>query len=75
MKKRISIIVAALVFILLIGLTVVPVESKSLGCKSKDERYSLLLGQVENYNNTQPRHPGPTEGICGDAAWARLYII
>ena len=76
MKKslKITLIVSSIAIAIAIVLVFVPVSFKSLACKD-DLRFSIFSGQLDDYNNAQPRYPGPTEGVCVSKGWARLYIF
>lgn len=59
---------------ILSALFLVPVSSKPTGCNA-DQRFSIIKGQIDEYNSKQTDLPAINQGVCRDPGSYKLYVF
>jgi len=72
-KLRVLLVCMSIVGLIIL-LVCIPVATKSTGCATS-KRYSIILGQLDEYNSKQQYTSGILKGYCGDGGMFRLFIL
>lgn len=73
-NKRYILIISLVATSILLAIILIPVASKPTGCTSSS-RYSIILGQLNDYSSKKEHIPNINEGYCGMNGEYRLYVL